>query len=98
MPSHDVRNKDPRIEVVSCTRNGGANIIQWGRPRSLSTLEIRAKPADISLTHVARGSMHWEGDHVMIVGKLKDSRGLTKEVVTRISTCLRSIGCRCALD
>ena len=30
--------------------------------------------------------------------KPKDSRGLTKEVVTRISACLQSIGCRCLLD
>ena len=64
---------------VSCTRSGGVNIIL---PRSLSTLEIRAKLVEIGL---ARGSMHWEGDHVRLVVEPKYSRGLTKEVVTRIS-------------
>ena len=28
----------------------------------------------------------------------KDSKGLSKEVVARISACLRRIGCRCVLD
>ena len=69
----------------------------WSMPRSLSTLEIRTKLADIGLARV-RGSMHWEGDHVRIVVKPDDSRGLTKEVVTHISACLRSISCRCVLD
>ena len=42
--------------------------------------------------------MRWEGDHIRVVLKPKDSRGITKEVVTRISACLRKIGCRCVLD
>ena len=66
-------------------------------PRSLSTLEICAKLADIGLAHVARGSMRWEEDLIRIAVKPEDSRGLTKEVLTRISACLR-IGCRCVLD
>ena len=41
--------------------------------------------------------MRWEGDHIRVVLKPKDSRGITKEVVTRISACLRKIGCRCVL-
>ena len=61
--------------VVSFTRKGGANIILWGMPRSLSMLEIRAKLADIGLARVARGSMRWEGDHVRIAVKPEDSRG-----------------------
>ena len=28
----------------------------------------------------------------------KDSKGLSKDVVGRISACLRKIGCRCVLD
>ena len=48
MPTHDVlHNKDPRLEtddwVVSCNKRGGANIIVWGRPKNLSTLEVREK-------------------------------------------------------
>ena len=66
MPSCNVRNKDPWFEkgdwVVSCTRNGGANVVLWGMPRSLSTLEIRARLVGIGLAHIARGSMCWEGD------------------------------------
>ena len=56
-------------------------------PKSLSTLEIRAKLADIGLASSARGSVAWEGDHVRL---LKDSKG--KDVVGRISACLRKMG------
>ena len=49
---------------------------------SLSMLEIRAKLADLGLAGF------WEGDH----GKGR------KDVVGRISACLRKIGCRCVLD
>ena len=83
MPSRDVRNREPRFEkddwVVSCTRKGGANIILWGMPRSLSSLEIPEKLADIGLARFAMGSMRWEGDHVRMVVKPEDDRGLTKE-------------------
>ena len=50
------------------------------------------------LISLARGSIQWEGDHVRLVLEPKDGRGLTKEVVARISACLWSIGCRCVLD
>ena len=63
-----------------------------------SKLEVRGKLADIGLVSVARGNVRWEGDHIRVVLKPKDSRGITKEVVTRISACLRKIGCRCVLD
>ena len=81
-------------------RNGGANIILCGMPRSLSTLEIHAKLADIGEACVGRGNMRWEGDHVKIVVKPEDSIEvlLKRYIVTRISACLRSIGCRCVLD
>ena len=103
MPRRDVlRKKDPRLEkddwVVSCHNRACANIIVWGMPKSLSTLEVRGKLADIGLVSVARGNVRWEGDHIRVVLKPKDSRGITKEVVTRISACLRKIGCRCVLD
>ena len=37
----------------------------------------------MGLVSVARESVRWEGDHIRVVLKPKDSRGLTKEVVTR---------------
>ena len=104
MPTRDVlRIKDPRLEtdddwVVSYNKRSCVSIILWGMPRELSTLEIRGKLADIGLVGFARGSIKWEGDHVRLVLKPSDSKGLSKEVVTRISACLRSMGCRCVLD
>ena len=49
---------------VSQNKRFRASIIIWGIPKSLSTLEIRAKLADIGLASFARGSVAWEGDHV----------------------------------
>ena len=69
---------------MSCNNRACANI-------------IRGKLADLGLVSVARGNVRWEGDHIRVVLKPKD-RGITKEVVTRISACLRKIGCRCVLD
>ena len=83
---------------MSCNNRACANIIVWGMPKSLSTLEVRGKLADLGLVSVARGNVRWEGDHSRVVLKPKDSSGITKEVVTRISACLRKIGCRCVLD
>ena len=83
---------------VSQNKRFRASIIIWGIPKSLSTLEIRAKLADIGLASFARGSVAWEGDHVRLLLLSKDSKGLSKDVVGRISACLRKIGCRCVLD
>ena len=83
---------------VSQNKRFRARIIVWGMPKSLSTLEIRAKLADIGLASFARGSVAWEGDHVRLLLLPKDSKGLSKDVVGRISACLRKIGCRCVLD
>ena len=52
MPRRDVlRKKGPRLEkddwVVSCHNRACANRIVWGMPKSLSTLEVRGKLADI---------------------------------------------------
>ena len=82
---------DWSVSQNTCFR---ASIIVWGMPKSLSTLEIRAKLADIGLASFARGSVAWEGDHVRLLLLPKDSKG----VVGRISACLRKIGCRCVLD
>ena len=80
---------------VSQNKRFRASIIVWGMPKSLSTLEIRAKLADIGLASFARGSVAWEGDHVRLLLLPKDSKGLSKDVVGRISAILRS---RCVLD
>ena len=40
----------------------------------------------------------WENDHTRLVLLPNDSKGLRKEVVTKISACLKRIGCRCVLD
>ena len=68
-------------ELQSTSENGSvsqnkrfrASIIVWGMPKSLSTLEIRAKLADIGLASFARGSVAWEGDHVRLLLLPKDS-------------------------
>ena len=40
----------------------------------------------------------WEGDHIRLIFAPRDSKGLTNVIVSRISACLRKIGCRCVLD
>ena len=37
----------------------------------------------------------WDGDQLLLP---KDSKGLNKDVVGRVSACLRKIGCSCVLD
>ena len=69
-----------------------------GVPRDASTLEVRGKLADVGLVGFARGSVVWEGDHIRLILAPRDSKGLTNEIVSRISACLRKIGCRCVLD
>ena len=64
-------------------------------PKDLTTLEIRAKLADLGFV---RGNVLWEGDHVRLVLTPKDSKGLSKELVSQVSSSLRKIGCRCVLD
>ena len=64
-------------------------------PKDLTMLEIRAKLADLGLV---RGNVFWEGDHVRLVLTPKDSKGLSKELVSQVSSSLRKIGCRCVLD
>ena len=61
-------------------------------PKDLTTLEIRAKLVDL------RGNMLWEGDHGRLVLTSKDSKGLSKELVSQESSSLRKIGCTCVLD
>ena len=95
MPTRDeflVAELQSTSESVSQNKRFRASIIVWGMPKSLST---RAKLADIGLASFARGSVAWEGDHVRL---LLLPKGLSNDVVGRISACLRKIGCRCVLD
>ena len=66
-------------------------------PKDLTTLEIRAKLADLGLASFVRGNVLWEG-HVRLVLTPKDSKGLSKELVSQVSSSLKKIGCRCVLD
>ena len=84
--------------VVSRNKRFRANIIVWGFSRDLSTLKIRAKLSGLGLSSFTAGKVAWEGDHVRLVLTPKDSKGLTKELVSQVSAHLRKIGCRCVLD
>ena len=66
-------------------------------PRDASTLEIRAKLADLGLASFVRGKVVWEGDHLRLDLTATDRKGVTKEHVSQISI-LRKIICRCVLD
>ena len=72
--------------VVSHGKDFRANIILWGMPRDVSTLEIRAKLADLGLVSVVSGKVVWEGDHLRLVLTATDSKGVTKEHVSQISS------------
>ena len=84
--------------LVSHNKGFRANIIVWGMPKELPTLEIRAKLADLGLDSFVRGDAFWEGKHVRLVLTPNDSKGITKELVSQVSASLRKIGCRCVLD
>ena len=70
MPTKDAvtkKDRQPRTSedwVVSKRKRFRANIIAWGMPKDLTTLEIRAKLADLGLASFVRGNVLWEGDHV----------------------------------
>ena len=67
-------------------------------PKSLSMLEIRKKLADQDLVRFAKEAVALEGDRVRLVQLPRDSKGLSKEFVAKISACLSRIGCRYVLD
>ena len=103
MPGDVLLANDPRLNTdtdwdVSRKKGFRASIIVWGMPRDASTLEVQGKLADVGLVGFARGSVVWEGDHIRLILAPRDSKGLTNEIVSRISACLRKIGCRCVLD
>ena len=95
------KDRQPRTSkdwVVSKHKHFRASIIVWGMPKDLTTLETRAKLADQGLASFVRGNVRWEGDHVRLVLTTKDSKGLSKELVSQVSSSLRKIGGRCVLD
>ena len=68
-----VTTRQPRTSedwVVSKHKRFRANIIVWGMPKDLTTLEIRAKLADLGLASFVRGNVLWEGDNVSLLPKI----------------------------
>ena len=51
-------------------------------PKDSAMLEIRVKVADLGLDSFVRWSMFWEGEHIRLVLTPKDSKGLTKKLVS----------------
>ena len=95
----DANTATPRLKtnedwLVSHNKGFRANIIVWGMPKDLPTLEIRAKMADSGL----REDAFWEGEHVRLVFTPNDSKRLTKELVSQVSASLRKICYRCVLN
>ena len=71
---HASLNKVPQVTsdvawTISQNKQFRTNIIVWGMPKNLSTLEIRTKLVDLGLVGFARGAVSWEGDHVRLVAK-----------------------------
>ena len=95
---NDSRLSADGVWAVSRSKRFRANIIVWGVPKHFSTLEIRSKFADIGLSSFVSGKVVWEGDHVRLVPTAKDSKGISKHVVSQVSARLRKIGYRCVLD
>ena len=52
---------------MSHNQRSRVNIIVWGLHKELTTLEVRAKSADMGLESFVRGNVLWEGDHIRLV-------------------------------
>ena len=78
--------------------NAVAFLVIWGMRKHYSTLEVRTILADANFENLARGEMHWEGDHLRVVLTVNDSKAIDKSIVSELSAKLRKIGCRCVLD
>ena len=94
----DLRPATGKDLVVSHNQCYRVNIIVWGLHKELTTLEVRAKFADMGLESFVRGNVLWEGDHIRLVLTKKDSKGVSSELVKQVSASLRKIGCRCVID
>ena len=94
----DLRPTTGKDLVVSHNQCYRVNIIVWGLHKELTTLEVRAKFADMGLESFVRGNVLWEGDHIRLVLTKKDSKGVSSKLVRQVSASLRKIGCRCVID
>ena len=56
------------------------NIIVWGMPIDLPTLEIRAKLACLGLDSFVSGNAFWEGEHFRLGLSPKNSLGTYQNV------------------
>ena len=52
--------------------------------------------SDLGLASFVSGKVVWEGDHLRLTAD--DSKGVTKEQVSQISSILGKIDCRCVVD
>ena len=50
----------------------------------------------MGLESFVRGNVLWEGDHIRLA-LMKDSKGVSSELVKQVSASLRKIGCRCVI-
>ena len=94
----DLQPRTGKDLVVSHNQRSRVNIIVWGLHKELTTLEVRAKFADMGLESFVWGNVLWEGDHIRLVLTKKDSKGVSSELVKQVSANLRKIGCRCVID
>ena len=94
----DLQSRTGKDLVVSHNQRSRVNIIVWGLHKDLTTLEVRAKFADMGLESFVRGNVLWEGYHIRLVLTKKDSKGVSSELVKQVSAILRKIGCRCVID
>ena len=94
----DLQPRTGKDLVVSHNQRSRVNIIVWGLHKDLTTLEVRAKIADMCLESFVRGNVLWEGDHIRLVLTKKDSKGVSSELVKQVSAILRKIGCLCVID
>ena len=94
----DLQPRTGKDLVVSHNQRSRVNIIVWGLHKDLTTLEVRAKIADMYLESFVRGNVLWEGDHIRLVLTKKDSKGVSSELVKQVSAILRKIGCLCVID
>lgn len=52
--------------------------------RDVTTLEVRAKFADLGITTFVKGKGFWEGDHLRLVLTVSDIKGITRKQVSEI--------------
>ena len=93
----DLQPRTGKNLVVSHNQRSRVNIIVCGLHKELTTLEVRAKFAEMGLESFVRGNVLWAGDHIRLA-LTKDSKGVSSELVKQVSVSLWKIGCRCVID